>query len=78
MNYDLFLNILAIYFIIKGLISFTFPYWYNRTVFKDKGRNFFINKLFGTTTENTWRLFYLGILWLTIYHLETIKNFIGI
>ena len=75
-QFILFINILSIYFILDGILSFIYPKILNKTSLRNKGRKFILTRLFGTSTINTWRLFYLSALWLIVYYFDFIKEII--
>lgn len=69
--FEQFFTILAMYFIINGILCFIYPRIVTKTRFgvnilSNKGRSFILHRMFGTNDKYKQRLFYLGVLWILL------------
>lgn len=68
-----YITVCAIVIIIRILLILFYVPIMQNTSLAQKGRKFFFNRYFGSTNDNTWRMFYASLLWLIVYYYESIK-----
>lgn len=67
--------VIAFLICLRGLIIFPYLYVQRRTNLQNLGRTFKFNAWFGSYSKDTWKIFWLSLIWLIVYYFNYTETY---